>query len=412
VDILHSGAAGHARSVRGGPSRAPRLTCPGTTAPRAFLVQIADDDIGDLRRRLAATRWPDVIPDAGWDYGTDSAWLRELCMYWEDGFDWRAQETVLNALPQVVVAVGGTDVHCVHVRGRGPAPLPLVVTHGWPSTFFEFYKVIGPLTDPAAYGGDPEDAFDVVAPSLPGYGFSSPPHERGVSTARVADLWVELMSALGYGRFASHGGDWGSAVTTALGARHPDRMVGLHLTMAAPPADPSSLTGAQRAWWDELLRYRDREWGYVHLQRTKPQTPAFALTDSPVGLAAWVLEKWWRWSDCADDDGQRDLLRVYTRDELLTNVAIYWFTRSIGPSMRLYYETFGPGATIAQASRVEVPTGLSLFKDPNAPPRELVEPWYDLRRYAMIDRGGHFPALENPDALVHELREFFRPLRG
>ncbi len=337
--------------------------------------------------------------------------MRDLCAYWRDGFDWRAQERLLNALPQVLVPIGGVHVHCVHVRGRGPEPLPLIATHGWPSSFYEFHKVVRALAEPAAHGGDPRDAFHVVVPSLPGYGFSHAATERGMGASQVADLWAELMGALGYDRFGSHGGDWGAAVTTALGARHPDRMVGLHLTMAAPPVEPSSLTTSQREWWDALQRYRDREWGYVHLQRTKPQTPAFALTDSPAGLAAWVLEKWWRWSDCADEHGDRDLLRVYTRDELLTNVSIYWFTRTIGASMRMYYETFGPGATI-HATRVDVPTGLSLFKDPNAPPRELVEPWYDLRHYSVIDRGGHFPALENPGALVREVREFFRPLRG
>jgi pimeloyl-ACP methyl ester carboxylesterase len=381
-------------------------------APRPFRVHVADAEIADLHRRLDATRWPEAIPGAGWDYGTDAAWLRELCTYWRCGFDWTAQEQALNALPQVLVPVEGLEVHCVHVRGRGPGPVPLVLTHGWPSSFFEFHKVIGPLSDPAAHGGDPRDAFDVVVPSLPGYGFSSVPAERGMSAARVADVWARLMAALGYARFGSHGGDWGSAVTTALGAAYPERMIGLHLTMAAPPVVPSALSDAQREWWERLQRYRDREWGYVHLQRTKPQTPAFALTDSPAGLAAWVLEKWWRWSDCADAHGERDLLRVYTRDELLTTVSIYWFTRSIGPSMRMYYESFGPGATIAQPRRVEVPTGLSLFRDPNAPPRELVEPWYDLRRYTTIDRGGHFPALENPGAIVDELRAFFRPLRA
>jgi pimeloyl-ACP methyl ester carboxylesterase len=378
---------------------------------RPFRIHVADSELDELRRRLAATRWPEPIPDTGWEYGTDVAWLRELCAYWGDGFDWRAQEALLNAWPNYQVDVAGMRVHCVHVEGRGPDPIPLVATHGWPSSFFEMHKLIGPLTDPARHGGDARDAFHLVVPSLPGYGFSSAPSERGVGASRVADLWVDLMGALGYGRFGAHGGDWGSAVTTALGARHPERMIGLHLTMLSVPVDAAALTPAQRAWWEELLRYRDREWGYVHLQRTRPQTPAFALNDSPAGLAAWILEKWWRWSDCADERGERDPLRVYTRDELLTNVTIYWATSTIGPSLRLYFETFGPGSGLVQPPRIEVPTGLSVFKDPNAPPRELVEPWYDLRRYARIERGGHFPALENPDALVHEIREFFRPLR-
>jgi pimeloyl-ACP methyl ester carboxylesterase len=378
---------------------------------RDFAIHVPDAELDDLRRRLDATRWPQPIPDTGWEYGADVAWLRDLCAYWRDRYDWRTQEASLNRWPQQLVHVGGLDVHCVHVRGRGPHPMPLVATHGWPSSFYEMHKVIGPLTDPVAHGGDPNDAFDLVVPSLPGYGFSEAPRERGFGAGQVADLWVELMSALGYERFASHGGDWGSAVTTALGARHPERMIGLHFTMLAPPVDAASLTPDQRAWWDALQQYRDREWGYVHLQRTKPQTPAFALTDSPAGLAAWILEKWWRWSDCADETGTRDLLRSYTREELLTNLTIYWVTRTIGPSMRLYYETFGAGSTITQPARIEVPTGVSVFKEPNAPPRELIEPWYDLRRFTTVDRGGHFPALENPDAVVRELRELFRPLR-
>jgi microsomal epoxide hydrolase len=379
---------------------------------RPFTVSVPDAELDGLRARLTATRWPDPIPGAGWDYGIDVDWLRDLCTYWAGGFDWRAQEALLNAWPQHLVDVDGLAVHCVHVRGNGPDPLPLVATHGWPSTYFEMHKIVGPLTDPARFGGDPADAFDLVVPSLPGYGFSAAPGAPGSGASRVADLWVDLMAALGYERFGSHGGDWGSAVTSALGARHPDRMIGLHFTMLAPPVDVATLTAEQRTWWDELQRYRDREWGYVHLQRTKPQTPAVGLTDSPAGLAAWILEKWWRWSDCADERGGRDLFRAFTRDEVLTNVTIYWLTRTIGSSMRMYADTFGPGSEIAQPARIDVPTGVSLFKDPNAPPRELVEPWYDLRSYTTVARGGHFPALENPDALVRELRDFFRPLRA
>jgi microsomal epoxide hydrolase len=379
---------------------------------RPFTVSVPDAELDALRARLTATRWPDAIPGTGWDYGIDVAWLQDLCAYWASGFDWRAQEALLNQWPQFLVHLDGVDVHCVHVRGQGPEPLPLIATHGWPSTYFEMHKIVGPLTDPARFGGDPTDAFHLVVPSLPGYGFSAAPTAPGFGTSQVADLWVELMDALGYTRFASHGGDWGSAVTSALGARHRDRMIGLHFTMLAPPIDAATFTPEQRAWWDDLQRYRDREWGYVHLQRTKPQTPAVGLTDSPAGLAAWILEKWWRWSDCADDDGVRDLSRSYPHDELLTNVTIYWLTRTIGPSMRMYYESFGPASQIAQPMRIEVPTGVSLFRDPNAPPRELVEPWYDLRSYRTVAHGGHFPALENPDALVRDLRDFFRPLRA
>jgi pimeloyl-ACP methyl ester carboxylesterase len=380
-------------------------------AVRPFSVAVPDPVLKDLARRLDAVRWPQPIDGAGWDYGTDVDFLRDLCAYWRHDYDWRAQESALNHWPQYLVGVDGLDIHCVHVRGRGPDPLPLVLTHGWPSSFFEMYKVIGPLSDPANHGGDPADAFDVVVPSLPGYGFSSQPRTRGMNAARVAAIWVELMAELGYDRFGAHGGDWGSAVGTALGAGFADRVVGIHLTMLAPPVDESTLSPEHRAWWEALKRYRDTEWGYVHLQRTKPQTASFGLTDSPVGLAAWITEKWWRWSDCADAAGHRDLWRSYSRDEVLTNLMIYWSTQTIGSSMRMYYETFSAGSTIAQPPRITVPTGVAVFNEMNRPPRQLVEPYYDIHRWTVVDRGGHFPALENPDALVYELREFFRPLR-
>ena len=377
-----------------------------------FRIEVPESVLDDLHRRLDATLWPQTIPGVGWEYGTDIDWLRELSTYWRNDYQWRVHEATLNEFPHVLVQAGSMAVHAIHRRGVGPDPLPLVITHGWPSTFFEMHKIIGPLADPAAYGGDPRDAFHVVAPSLPGYGFSSPPTERGWNASRVADLWVDLMGALGYERFGAHGGDWGSAVTTALGAQHPDRLFGIHLAMLAPPVDEATLTPDQRDWWDRVKVYRDAEWGYVHLQRTKPQTPAFALTDSPVGLAAWILEKWWRWSDVADADGLRDLYRRYTRDELLTNVMLYWVTRSIGPSLRMYAETFSAGSLVEQPAPITVPTGVAVFNEMNRPPRELAEPYYDIHRWVEIDDGGHFPALENPTALVEELRTFFRPLRS
>jgi pimeloyl-ACP methyl ester carboxylesterase len=378
---------------------------------RDFTIGVPQDDLIDLHRRLESTRWPPSQRGVRWQQGTDVTWLRNLCDYWSRGFDWRTQESFLNTFPQKMVTVDGLDIHCIVSPGRGPSPRPLVLTHGWPSTFFEFYKVIGPLSDPAAFGGDPSDAFDVIVPSLPGYGFSEAPPDPGTGINQIADLWVQLVQELGYKRFFAHGGDWGAAVTGALATRHPEQMLGVHLTMLSPPIDAAALKPEHRDWWDHLQRYRDQEWGYVHLQRTKPQTAAFALTDSPAGLAAWILEKWWRWSDCAGENGERDPLLVYTRDELLTVTSLYWFTESIGPSMRLYYESFGPGSTYRVPSRIEVPTGVSIFRDPNAPPRDLIEPWCDLRHYATFDRGGHFPALENPDAVVSELRTFSRTIR-
>ncbi len=379
--------------------------------PREFRIDVEQSVLDDLRYRLDNTIWPQTIPGSGWDYGTDVEWLRDLCDYWRTSYDWRVHEAALNQFPQYVVDIDGVGVHCIHVRSPEPDATPLVLTHGWPSSFFEMTKIIGPLTDPVSYGGDARDAFHVVVPSLPGYGFSSPPVERGWNAARVASAWVELMASFGYDRFASHGGDWGSAVTTALGAGHPDRLIGIHFAMLAPPIDEAALTPEQRVWWDNLKIYRDAEWGYVHLQRTKPMTAAIGLTDSPAGLASWILEKWWRWTDCADEQGVRDPYRRFTRDELLTMVSIYWVTRTIGSSLRMYHETFNQGSAISQPPRIQVPTGVAVFNEPNRPPRELVEPYYNIQRFVTIDDGGHFPAMENPDALVSELRAFFRMVR-
>jgi pimeloyl-ACP methyl ester carboxylesterase len=370
-----------------------------------FTISVPDAVLEDLARRLDATRWPNTLPNADWDYGTDVDVLRALVDHWRHRFDWRAQETLLNRFPQFMVELGDAKVHCIWARaqGRRVPIMPLVLTHGWPSTFYELTAVVEPLT---------RAGFDVVVPSLPGYGFSSPPDRRGFGAGQVADLWVLLMAKLGYSRFGSHGGDWGSAVTTALGARHPEKLIGLHVNMLAPPVDPAKLSDEERAWWQGVLDYRDREWGYVHLQRTKPQTASFALTDSPVGLAAWLLEKWWRWSDIEDHAGQRELSRRYSKDQLLTTIMLYWVTGSIGPSMRMYYETFARGNQIPQPPRIEVPLGVAAFKEANRVPRQLAEPYYNVVRWEVIDEGGHFPGLENPVRLAREIVEFFGALAG
>ncbi len=374
---------------------------------RPFEIKVPDEVLEDLHRRLEMTRWPDAVEAAGWDYGTDLDYARELCGYWRDHFDWRAQESALNALPQYRAEIDGMGIHFVHVRGRGENPIPLVLTHGWPSSFYEMHKVIGPLSDPAAFGGDPADAFDVVVPSLPGYGFSDRPRERGFDTNRIADIWARLMvDVLGYDRFGAQGGDWGAAVNTGLGTRHADRLIGLHYNMLAPPIDEATLTPEQRRWWDEVKAYREKEWGYVQLQSTKPQSLSFGLADSPSGLAAWMVEKWRRWSDC-----EGDIERVYTKDQLLTNIMIYWATNTIGSSLRLYFESFGPMTGPPAYSGVDVPTGVAAFNEINRPPRELCEAHFDIRRFTVMEHGGHFPAMENPDGLVEEIRAFFRPLR-
>jgi len=379
-----------------------------TLAPQPFRIHVEDAVLDDLRLRLAMTRWPDALPNAGWGYGTSLDYARELCAYWRDDYDWRAHEAMLNALPQYRAEIDGLGVHFVHVKGTGPSPMPLVVTHGWPSSFYEMHKVIDALADPASHGGDPADAFDVVVPSLPGYGFSDKPQERGFDTNRIADVWSRLMTdVLGYERFGAQGGDWGAAVNTGLGTRHAEHLIGLHYNMLAPPIDEATLSPEHREWWEEVKAYRAREWGYVQLQSTKPQSVAFGLQDSPSGLAAWIVEKWRRWSDC---DG--DLESVYTKDELLTNVMIYWVTNTIASSMRLYYESFGPMTGPPAYSGVDVPTGVAAFNEVNRPPRALCEPHFDIHRFTVMERGGHFPAMEVPNDLVDEVRAFFRPLRG
>ena len=243
-----------------------------TIAP--FTINVPEEDIDDLKRRLANTRWPDEIPGAGWDYGTNLDYIKELCSYWCNDYNWRAHELMLNKFPQFKANIDGLGIHFIHAKGKGPNPMPLVITHGWPSSFYEMHKVIGPLSDPETHGGDPEDSFDVVAPSLPGYGFSDHAMKRGMDTKSIADLWVNLMKQLGYERFGSQGGDWGAGVTSALGVNHPDRMIGVHLNMVTAQIDEPTLTPNQRAWWESLQKYRQEEWGYVRLQGTKPQTPS------------------------------------------------------------------------------------------------------------------------------------------
>ena len=379
-----------------------------TLAPQPFRIHVEDAVLDDLHHRLATTRWPDALPNAGWGYGTSLDYARELCAYWRDDYDWRVHEAMLNALPQYRTEIDGLGVHFVHAKGTGPSPMPLVLTHGWPSSFYEMHKVIGALADPARHGGDPADAFDVVVPSLPGYGFSDKPQEPGFDTNRIADVWSRLMTdVLGYERFGAQGGDWGAAVNTGLGTRHAENLIGLHYNMLAPPIDEATLSPEHRTWWEEVKAYRAREWGYVQLQSTKPQSVAFGLQDSPSGLAAWIVEKWRRWSDC---DG--NLESVYTKDELLTNVMIYWVTNTIASSMRLYYESFGPMTGPPAYSGVDVPTGVAAFNEVNRPPRALCEPHFDIHRFTVMERGGHFPAMEVPDDLVDEVRAFFRPLRG
>lgn len=377
-----------------------------------FRVDVPDPVLDDLHARLDRTRLPGAVAGAGWEYGTEPAFLNELITHWRNGFDWRAAERALNEMPQFIAELDGHRVHFAHVRGRGPKPVPLLFSHGWPGSFWEVHKIVGPLTDPAAYGGDPADAFDVIAPSLPGYGFSPDPEVPGMHAGRIAELYAELMAALGYGRYGLQGGDWGSLVTSRLAHAHPDRVAGLHLNMAGirPDTGPGSppLTEAERTFLADMADWRSREGGYQAIQSTKPQTLAYALNDSPAGLAAWIVEKYRAWTDC-----NGDVTSVFTLDELLTNITIYWVGGSIGSSVRLYFESPRDGWRLSLGERVEVPTAYArLPREISKPPREWVERIYRLERWTEYDAGGHFAALEQPVALVQDLREFFRPLRS
>lgn len=382
------------------------------TGVRPFRIEVPDAVLVDLRERLARTRFPSEVADSGWEYGTNLAYLKELTGYWRDGYDWRAAEAQLNALPQFMATVQGQDIHFVHVRGNGPNPVPLIFSHGWPGSFYEAYKIIGPLTDPAAHGGDPADAFDVVVPSLPGYGFSPDAGRPGMSCTRMADLFAELMTdVLGYPRFGAQGGDWGSFITARMGYAYPEKLIAIHLNLlgARPAVDPAQpLTDAEKAMQAEGERYRQTEIGYFEQQSTKPQTLAYALTDSPAGLASWFVEKFRTWSDCGGD-----IERRFTKDELLTNIMIYWVTGSIGSAVRLYYENRRNPWALRPGEMITVPTGFARFAvEISRPPREWVARACNLVQFTDMPRGGHFAALEEPGLLVEDLRNLFRPLRG
>ena len=382
------------------------------TTPVPFVLHVPDGDLEDLRERLARTRFADQAPGPPWAYGTDVTYLRSLVDYWRDAFDWRAAEGRLNAFPQFKVALHGIDLHYLHVEGKGPAPCPLLLSHGWPGSVFEFLDIIPRLTDPAHFGGDPADAFTVVAPSLPGYGLSFAPGQERFGIERIADCFAELMSGvLGHRRFAAQGGDWGAFVTSRLGAAHADKLIGIHLNLLTVRRDPKIVadpTAQERSYLQELQAWLDEETGYQWIQGTRPQTLAFALTDSPAGLAAWIVEKFRAWSDCGGD-----VERALTRDQMLANIALYWFTGAIGSSFWPYYaRRHGPWPI--PDGGVRVPMGYAEFpREILHPPRSVAATMYaDIRRWTTMERGGHFAAMEQPEALAREIVEFFRPLRS
>jgi pimeloyl-ACP methyl ester carboxylesterase len=382
----------------------------------SFEISVPQPVLDDLAFRLGRARLPHE--DAkGWDGGMNPSYLRELVAYWRERFDWRAQERLLNRFHHHRAVIGGIRLHFVHEKGRGPSPLPLILTHGFPDSFFRFYKLIPLLADPGSHGADPEDAFDVVVPSLPGYGFSERREGDG-GIFGVGDLWYELMTAeLGYSSFAAHGGDWGSTVTEHLGRSHSRSVVGIHLTDV--PfwhifEKPKDLSAAEQTYLERNARWQRKEGAYAMIQGTRPRTLGAGLRDSPVGLAAWLVEKFQRWSDCGED-----LERRYTKDELLTNVMIYWATGTIESSFQPYRDVVSAGAMRWITEGVKkllgsqaTPAGFALFpKDISTPPREWAERFFNVERWTEMPRGGHFAALEEPQLLAEDIRAFFRPVR-
>jgi pimeloyl-ACP methyl ester carboxylesterase len=382
------------------------------TRPEPFTLQTSAAALEDLGARLRATGWPDAPEDAGWSLGTDLGYLRELVDYWANEFDWRAQEAALAQFPHFRVPLGRLGIHFVHVRAATPAGsvLPLILSHGWPDSFWRYAKVIPLLTDPGGHGADPADAFDVVVPDMPGYGYSDRPTGPPLDSIAVAGLWAELMEVLGYARFGAAGGDIGSHVSRYLALDRPERVAAVHRMDAGVPVftgDPADLAPEERAWINAGATWAATEGAYAAMHRTKPQTAAFGLTDSPTGLAAWIVEKLRAWSDC---DG--DIERSFTKDEILTNVTLYWLTETIGSSMRMYHANgaIGPAQL---ARRVEVPSGFSLFRgDILSPPRAWLERTANVVRVTEPARRGHFAPFEEPELYAEELRAFFRPYRA
>ena len=383
------------------------------TEPVPFMLHVADTDIADLRERLGRSRFPDSAPGEAWAYGTDVGYLRGLLDYWRTGFDWRTEEAALNSFPQFRVGIDGVDLHYLHVPGIGPNPMPLLLLHGWPGSVFEFLEIIPRLTDPARFGGDPRDAFTVVAPSLPGYGLSFRPGQKRYGVPEMADCVAALMhDVLGFSRFGAQGGDWGAAVTSRLGYAYADRLFGIHINlMMAAGRDPSAFpnpTEEERLYLSELAHWTREEMGYQWIQGTRPQTLAFGLTDSPAGLAAWIVEKFRAWSDCGGD-----VESAISRDRMLADISLYWFTKAIGSSFWPYYARLHGSAILPKGDTISVPMGYAQF------PREILKPprtiaarvFTDIRRWSIMPKGGHFAALEQPELLADEVRAFFRELR-
>jgi pimeloyl-ACP methyl ester carboxylesterase len=377
-----------------------------------FVLPFSQPAVDDLRHRLAHTRWPDEIPGTAWEYGISLEFLQDICRYWKDEFDWKSQIDQLSQLHHFRFTSGTWGIHLIHERGKGPSPLPLILTHGWPGSFLEMLRILPLLTDPASYGADPADAFDVVIPSLPGFGFSDRPTERGVNTLAIADCWAELMSELGYPHFVAQGGDLGAAVTTLLGLRHPHQVLAIHVNYIPGSYRPwispdEPFAPEEQAFLSDAAAWYEHSGAYAHIQRTHPQTAAVGINDSPAGLAAWILEKFREWAAC-----NGDLLSRFTRDELLSNVTLYWMTQTAASSFRLYMEGRRAPLHFKEGDFVSVPTGVARFPlEAPFPPRRWIERGYNVQRWTEMPSGGHFAGAEEPELLAEDIRQFFRPWR-
>lgn len=392
-----------------------------TRDPRAlspFRIEIPQEELDDLRQRLTLTRWPDEIPGTGWNHGAPVAYMRELVEHWRTAYDWREQEARLNEFPQYTTEIDGQNIHLLHVRSPEPDALPLVLTHGWPSSIAEYLDVIGPLTDPRAHGGDPSRAFHLVIPSPPGYGFSGPTHEFGWGARRVAEAWAEVMSRLGYERFGAQGGDWGSWISRELGVVAPDRVVGIHTNgmvtfPSGDPAEMADLTEAERARMGCWERYMNELYGYKLIQSTKPRSLAYSLADSPVGQLAWIVGVLREWTDCADAPDE-----ALGRDRVLTTTMLYWLTNTAHSSSRSFVDSPDTAeqaeeqGVLAEIEPGTVPHGVAVFpKDVLAPVRTFAERINNIVRWREYDRGGTFAAAEEPAVFVDDVREFFAQVR-
>ncbi len=378
----------------------------------SFEIHISDDELEDLRRRLSMTRWPPRSPDKPWALGSDLAKLEEMIAYWRDKIDWRKHEAELNKFAHFTTTIDGQRIHFVHHKGKSESSLPLLMTHGWPGTFWEMLPSVRGLADPVSHGGNAADSFDVVVPSIPGFGFSGEP-QKGTDMGRTAELWIGLMDRLGYKHFGAYGSDWGAGVTRELGAGLPDRVVGIHTPGAPPREQREPKTAEEREYLARMERWSVDETGYQRIQGTKPQTLAYGLTDSPIGLTAWIIEKLRSWSDCNGDVEKR-----FSKDQILTLVSIYWHTRTAGTSVRYYYANgyWRTGKRNRSSGPVRVPRGYAQFVGIPArsdPPKSFIGELPDnVTHLSVFDKGGHFPAIEEPELLVGDLRKFFRPLRS